>query len=386
MNGSCLAWLLVLLLVAAPKVSAALLPQAILPYAGSLAISRDGQTLVIGSGGYTATSAAYVFVKPSQGWSSNQQPAAVLTDGVDDQFGSAVAISPDGSTIVVGSIGTHFQSPAYVFEKPSGGWTTTSHYNAKLTTGDLNQGGLSNLAIDQDTIVGTSLFGNGPGCAFVFAKPARGWHDATPTAVLLPSDQLVSDDFYAVAISRDTVVVGAYQLDTQQHLPGAAYVYIRPAFGWRSMTETAKLTSSDGQEFDSFGISVDVQDSTIVVGAYQANTGRLGKAYIFVKPSWGWASMTETAELTASDEQPDGRFGQAVAALSPSTVAIMADGDSQTYIYSEPAGGWQTTSQPTADIHPPQGYSLGGPIVGTRNTLIVSAARPEQSYTLIYGN
>jgi hypothetical protein len=206
--------------------------------------------------------------------------------------------------------------------------------------------------------------------------------DATPTAVLLPSDQFDGDDFRPVAISEGTIVVGGYQLDTQQHLPGAAYVYVKPTTGWRSMTETAKLTPSDGQDFDTFGIAVDILDSTIIVGAYQAGTGRPGKAYVFVKPSSGWVSTTETAELTATNEQSDGRFGQAVAVFSNTAVAVV--GDQQTYIYSEPTGGWQTTSHPNVDIDSPAAYAIGTPIVASPTSFVVGGFADPANSSLIF--
>ena len=49
--------------------------------------------------------------------------------------------------------------------------------------------------------------------------------------------------------------------------PGAAYVFEKPAGGWVNMTETAKLTASDGAAFDYFGISVSLSGDTALVGA-----------------------------------------------------------------------------------------------------------------------
>ena len=65
------------------------------------------------------------------------------------------------------------------------------------------------------------------------------------------------------------------------------------------MTQTAKLTSSDGAAGDIFGDSVAVGTTTIVVGASEATlsgNSSAGKAYVFVQPQGGWTDATQTAE------------------------------------------------------------------------------------------
>jgi hypothetical protein len=60
---------------------------------------------------------------------------------------------------------------------------------------------------------------------------------------------------------------------------------------------------------DNFGVSVCVDQSTVVVGAY-------GAAYVFTQPAGGWNSLVQpmdpTAKLTAPDAASGGEFGDAV--------------------------------------------------------------------------
>jgi hypothetical protein len=112
-------------------------------------------------------------------------------------------------------------------------------------------------------------------------------------AKLTASDGASSDEFgYAVAISGNTAVVGAENHNGDQ---GVTYVFVKPAGGWASMTETAELTASDGLSGDFFGSSVAIDGDTVVVGAPShpnggsGNSGR-GAAYVFVKPAGGWMS------------------------------------------------------------------------------------------------
>jgi hypothetical protein len=66
------------------------------------------------------------------------------------------------------------------------------------------------------------------------------------------------------------------------------------------MTQSAILTASDGEDADEFGASVALSGNTVTVGApFHDGTGA---AYVFVEPATGWTDMSETAELSASDE------------------------------------------------------------------------------------
>jgi hypothetical protein len=65
---------------------------------------------------------------------------------------------------------------------------------------------------------------------------------------------------------------------------GAAYVFTKPATGWASETEQAKLTASDGAGTGAFGDSVAVSGGTVVAGAQYASTPPgvfQGAAYVF---------------------------------------------------------------------------------------------------------
>src|SRR5437764_1371181 len=71
---------------------------------------------------------------------------------------------------------------------------------------------------------------------------------------------------YSVAISGNTLVVGAPGTTVGSNAnQGAAYVFTEPVSGWADMTETAELTASDGAASDAFGFSVSISGHTIVV-------------------------------------------------------------------------------------------------------------------------
>jgi FG-GAP repeat len=126
---------------------------------------------------------------------------------------------------------------------------------------------------------------------------------------------------------------------------------VRPKTGWSNATETALLTASDGTASDGFGSGLGISGPTVLVGAPSAAVGSNydeGAAYIFVKPATGWTSATETARLTASDGKAYDGFGWS-ASVSGKTAAVGAiDSDHYkgwAYVYSEPRSGWKTTSK-----------------------------------------
>jgi len=181
-------------------------------------------------------------------------------------------------------------------------------------------------------------------------------------ARLVASDEAATDFFGAsVAIDGDTVVVGAFRDDIGANADqGSAYVFVRPVGGWSGLLqENAKLIASDGRADHEFGISVAVSGDTVVVGADGVgnNIGQ-GSAYVFVKPSGGWAGLlTEDAKLIASDGRPFDFLGNSVA-VSGDTVVVSAFGDDigdnpdqgSAYVFVKPAGGWAGLLQENAKL------------------------------------
>jgi trimeric autotransporter adhesin len=307
--------------------------------------SDDGATV----NGQSQQGAAYVFVKPSGGWASAQETARLTaSDGAAGQFfGESVAI--EGDTIVVGNEDAdNFSGAAYVFVKPAGGWVSGTE-TAKLTASHPAFGNLigASVAIDGDTVVaGADGFGGGgfggQGAAFVFVKPAGGWASEADEAVLTAASAGAFDGLgAAVAVSGDTVVAGSLNANT-------AFVFVEPPGGWADENETARLTASQAGNLG-FGQAVAISGDTIVAGAEGAQEGAIepGAAYVFVKPADGWVSGTETAELTASDGAGADELGNSVA-IDGDKVLVGAwlasiggiESPGAAYVFAKPAGGW----------------------------------------------
>ena len=316
------------------------------------------------------------------GYEYLQAQIAKLTasDGVaGDLFGHSVAV--DGDTAVVGAYEDESEKgAAYVLAKDSSGaWSQV----AKLTASDGEAGDIFgwSVAVDWDTVVVGARYDDS---AYVFTKPGTGWATATETAKLTASDGVVGDWFgQSVAVDGDTVVVGASEDDGS----GSAYVFTKAADSvWTDATQTAKLTASDGDDFDEFGKSVAVDGDTVVAGA--PNNDGYGSAYVFIKPAAGWDDATQTAKLTpgATDDGAAGlagTFGAAVA-VDGDTVVVGASAYSgsqgRAYVFTKPSGGWEdaerTAELATSDAEKNQ---FGWSVAVDGNTVVVGAHTDDAS-------
>ncbi|HVI09342.1 MAG TPA: hypothetical protein VND65_13720 [Candidatus Binatia bacterium] len=321
-----------------------------------ISVAMSGNTVVVGDFDLNieAYGAAYVYVKPAGGWKNMTQVARLTSSDNGEGFGTSVAIY--GNTIVVGAANTsNFAAPqsspgaAYVFVEPSGGWTDMTE-TAKLTASDGKPGDAfgDSVSISGNTIAVGAFFatdnsGNSfAGRAYVFERPSGGWSgDLTQTAELTATDsQLLNYMGASVAIAGNVVIAGAYGHNNFQ---GAGYIFVEPSGGWKNITQTGELTSSDGKASDFFSFSAAISGDTVVLGAPSAANG-YGAAYVFVKPSSGWASATQTGELRAGNSLQGAGFGQSVG-ISGNLIAAGAPGfDSglgAAYFFVKPHGGWK---------------------------------------------
>ena len=276
------------------------------------AVAVRGQLAVVGANKDNDlgadSGAAYVYRLTGTGWSQVQK--LTPSDGAaNDQFGSAVAISPDGSTLVVGAEGDAdagtFTGSAYVFELQADGQFAQA---AKLVASDRQAGahfGIS-AAADGNTVLIGAWGSNSAGAAYVFDRSASGWGQ---TAILVPSDAAATDFFGAtVALEGTTAVACSPGDDDNGSNSGSGYVFSRSAGVW---TQTAKLLASDGAASDFLGRVCSLSGTTIVIGARDDDDlgWSSGSAYVYEMQNGSWA---QAAKLLASDGRAGDVFGQSV--------------------------------------------------------------------------
>src|SRR5581483_5119115 len=219
-----------------------------------------------------------------------------------------------------------------------------------------------------------------PGAVYVFVKPASGWKDMTETAKLVASDGIAGDAFgNSVSISGGTIAVGAFFVN---NFSGRAYVFTRTGSTWK---QAAELTASDSSGFlDYLGCSVAISGNTVVAGSFGHNNFA-GATYVYVEPGTGWTNMTETAELSVANGRGGDNLGFSVGISGTTIVAGApgaANGNGSAYVYVEPANGWGTTSNFNAQLAAPdavQGDSFGQAVGSSSSGGVVVVGAPGQT-------
>jgi len=119
-----------------------------------------------------------------------------------------------------------------------------------------------------------------------------------------------------VAIANDTIVVGVWFDDDNGTDSGSAYLFTRTGTTW---TQQAKLTASDGADGVWFGLSVAISGDTIAIGASgdDDNGTDSGSAFVFTRTGSTW---TQQAKLAASDGEANDKFGVHVAIVGDTIV------------------------------------------------------------------
>ena len=271
----------------------------------------------------------------------------------DDWFGRSVAI--DGQTAVVGSVGDDNvgtdSGSAYVFTRSGATWTQEAKLTASDAAGSDNFG--FSVAVSGDTAVvgafGDDDRGLNSGSAYVFTRTGTTW---TQQAKLTASDGAQFDNFgRAVAIDGDSVLVGVLFDDNGGiSNTGSAYVFTRTGTTW---TQQAKLLAGDRAAGDGFGYAVAIDGDTALMGAdLDDNVGTdSGSAYVFTRSGTTW---TQQAKLTASDAAANDGFGYAVS-YNGDTALVGAFGDDDggsnsgsAYVFTRTGTTWTQQAKLTA--------------------------------------
>jgi hypothetical protein len=234
----------------------------------------------------------------------------------------------------------------------------------------------------------------------------------TQHAYIKASNTEEFDQFgYSVAVSGDTVVVGAMweassttgvntTPDEAAPKAGAAYVFVRSGTTW---TQQAYLKAFNTGADDYFGFSVAIAGDTIAIGALHedgdgtspANNSMesAGAAYVFVRSAGTWSQQ---AYLKAANPGMD-RFGSSVAVSGDTIVVGAPHEDSNTtgvnttpndtlgeagaaYVFVRSAGIWSQQAYLKAS-NTGSGDMFGSSVAVSGDTVVVGAPFEDSSTT-----
>ncbi len=252
-------------------------------------VSACGETLLVGAPfagpeGEENTGSASVWVPKGTAW----EMEAELVPAEPDRFSLyGFTVSLSGDTAAIGSNGARVGGvrlgAVFVFVRSGGAWTEEQKVSPP---GLLSSDAFAlAVAIDGDTMVASAYldddFGENAGSAYVFTRSGGAW---SLEQQIFPGETVPFAHFGAsLAISGDTIVVGAPNDEFGHVGIGAAYVFTRSGGVW---TREAKLVADVPAIGDRFGTSVAVSGDTIAVG--QSALGGPLATSLFSRSS-GWA-------------------------------------------------------------------------------------------------
>ena len=398
-------------------------------------IALNGETLVVGApseescatgingdqtnNGCPAAGALYVFTRTSETWS--QQAYIKASDAhATGGLGNLVAIS--GNTIAATGTPANGAKVIYVFTRTNGSWSQ----QAMVTPINPPQEYYAfSLALDGDTLVvgdltdSTCASGiNGDssvtGCAvsgavYVFRRTNGVWAQEAYIKPPNRRDNIAYAFGYSVAISGDTLVVGAPseggcatgvngdESAIGCFISGAVYVYTRKDGVW---TKEAYIKSSVTSRFSgNFGISVALSADTLAVIGNDEDYG--GRAvYVFTRTNGTW---TQQAFIKASNADRNA-FGVTALAILADTLALASYGENScatgingnqddhgcdtagaVYLFERRAGAWTQEAYVKATNTEP-GDQFGLSVALSDGTVAVGATGEDSCAKGINGN
>ncbi|HSC67026.1 MAG TPA: hypothetical protein VLC79_05025 [Cellvibrio sp.] len=334
--------------------------------------------------GGVASGAVYLFHLTENGW---DEEAVVKGSNaqVGDLFGTAVALSTDGNTMVVGAIGEDGSGTGSTGDQVNNG---CYYYSGNLVTYDG-----SALTVDAACTTAAKVYFAGNldnGAAYVFTRANQLW---AQEAYLKPSTPFWATRFgTSVDISGDgtTITVGApgdasksttVNGDQSQSLEfantGAAYIFKKAGAAWsqEAFIKPSTLTKntainlipsqtgghgsiqiSGGGEFGG-DVSLSQDGNTLAVGSFrepssaiginldQGDTSapRAGAVFVFTRDNTAW---NQKSYVKASNTDSDDRFG----------LAVDLSGDGKTMAVNAPresGRGYATSSGASSSVSSP---------------------------------
>ncbi len=265
---------------------------------------------------------------------------------------------------------------AYIYAFNGKDW----EQEVKLTASDAEAGDAFGFVVSVDgttAVIGAPKGDVGAaknsGAAFVFVRDANRWKQQ---AKLIPKDLARSDALgEAVDIQEDTVIVGAPgHTHGGVRFAGAVFVFERDGDSWK---EQAKLTADDAAPSDRFGVSVDIEGDTVIVGSLLNDAGGkkdAGAAYVFVRNGITWKQQ---AKLIAPGKKKGDHFGAGVATTGKIAVVGAPHreegglGAGAAYSFVNVDGVWKNTATVVPE-EPGQNLVFGSTIAISGDTIVVA--------------
>ncbi|HJT73643.1 MAG TPA: cadherin-like beta sandwich domain-containing protein, partial [Chitinophaga sp.] len=283
----------------------------------SVAISADGNTALVGGILESNTGATWVFVRNGGVW-TQQGSKLVGTNGIGSQQGVSVSLSADGNTALVGGpTDNNGKGAAWVFVRSGSVWTQQG--NKLIGTGnagDANQGSAVSLSADGNTaILGGTQDNGGIGAAWIFTRSGSTWtqqgNKLAGTGNVGNSEQGTS---VSLSANGNTAIVGGIG---DNNRVGAAWVFVRSGTSWSQQgSKFVGTDASAGVGWEGRSVSLSADGNTAIVGGTEDN-GNQGAVWVYTRSGSTWTQKGNKRVGT----------GGAGAAAQGNSVSLSADGN-----------------------------------------------------------
>ena len=286
----------------------------------SVAISADGSTTVVGgpadSGG---AGAAWVYTKGLQSIKLVGSGATGGT-GIAGQ-GSSVAVSADGSTVVVGGMNDNTGTGAmWMFARINGVWVQQAKLWGTVLLGISHQGISVAVSADGNTaLIGGYEDNNYLGAAWVFTRTNGTWSIFFDKLVGV-GNAGVANQGTSVALSADgnTAMVGG---PADNSGAGAAWIFTRTGPGAPWIQQGNKLTGfgAAGNAGQGNSVALSADGNTALIGGPGDNNSA-GAVWVFTRTNGQWNQ--QGIKLVGSDAAASRFLGQSVALSGDGNTAL----------------------------------------------------------------
>ncbi len=273
---------------------------------GAFAAIHNGELFISEPVNRTEPATVYVYRRAGDGW---QQAATLMAPPHEggDYFGRFIAV--DDQTLIIGStLYEQSTGAAWVYRRNGDNW----EFAEMLRPDDIEQGdSFGRFGLLHDDLLFVSSLGHNEsrGAVWVYRRGTGGtW---TQEAKLEP-DSVQPQEFFGWSLAYDgeRLVTGALQASQALQQRGAAYIIRRNAPGDWTLETRLALDTAESQPGDLFGFSVGWLDGRALVGAPGRESG-VGEVRIYARAGDEWRY---DVSLSAVERAPGSQFGGSVLA------------------------------------------------------------------------
>jgi hypothetical protein len=286
----------------------------------SVSISSDGNTAIAGGDfDNTNAGAAWIYTRSGSTWTEDQKVVGTgITGSIAARQGISVSLSSDGNTAIVGGyLDGNGIGAAWIYTRSGTVWT---QQGAKLVgtgaIGNALQGSAVSLSSDGNTaIVGGTGDNSNVGAVWIFTRSGTIWSQQTKLVGTGAVGNALQGSSVSLSSDGNTAIVGGPNDNTNL---GAAWVFTRSGTVWTQQTELADASGASAQQGMSVSISSD--GNTALVGGSGDNSNA-GAAWLYTRSAGVWTQLG--SKLVGTGAADPAKQGSSVSISSDGSTAIV---------------------------------------------------------------